>query len=66
MIAAVAVLLFSGAERIEMAAMQITELVVTAPAIKGSVAISTFIRIPSSLAGDVSSIFWAHWLSQFL
>ncbi len=50
-IAAVAVLLFSGVERIEMAAMQITELVVTAPAIKGSVAISIFIWIPRSLAG---------------
>ena len=42
-IAAVAVLLLSGFERMDIAAMQITELIVTVPATRGSVAISIFI-----------------------
>ena len=42
-IAAVAVLLASGVARIAVAAIEITETIVTVPATKGSVAISIFI-----------------------
>ena len=42
-IAAVAVLLASGVERIAVAAIEMTETIVTVPAIKGSVATSIFI-----------------------
>lgn len=58
-IAAVAVLLFSGVEKIEIIAMQITELMVTVPAIKGSVAISIFI-----CQYFRSQEFRAHWLAN--
>jgi len=42
-IAATAVLLDSGVERIAVAAIEMTEIIVTVPATKGSVAISIFI-----------------------
>ena len=42
-IAAVAVFLFSGAEKIAVAAIEMTEVIVTVPVTKGSVAISIFI-----------------------